>query len=41
MDRLVHLYDEFGQSPWLDNLKRGYITSGAAAPPGRQRASAA
>ncbi len=28
MDRLHRLYDEFGQSPWLDNLKRGYITSG-------------
>ena len=28
MDRLAHLYHEFGQSPWLDNLKRGYITSG-------------
>ena len=28
MDRLAHLYHEFGQSPWLDNLKRGYVTSG-------------
>ncbi|MCU1502391.1 MAG: tal [Ilumatobacteraceae bacterium] len=28
MDRLAQLYQEFGQSPWLDNLKRGYITSG-------------
>ncbi len=28
MDRLVRLYREFGQSPWLDNLKRGYLTSG-------------
>jgi transaldolase len=28
MDRLLTLYNEFGQSPWLDNLKRGYITSG-------------
>ena len=28
MDRLVHLADDFGQSPWLDNLKRSYITSG-------------
>ena len=27
-DRLYRLYHEFGQSPWLDNLKRGYITSG-------------
>jgi transaldolase len=28
MDRLTKLYTDFGQSPWLDNLKRGYITSG-------------
>ena len=28
MDRLNDLYHEFGQSPWLDNLKRSYITSG-------------
>jgi transaldolase len=28
MDRLNNLYFEFGQSPWLDNLKRSYITSG-------------
>jgi len=28
MDRLLRLYHEFGQSPWLDNLKRGYVTSG-------------
>ncbi|NND75720.1 MAG: transaldolase [Ilumatobacter sp.] len=27
-DRLSNLYDEHGQSPWLDNLKRSYITSG-------------
>ncbi len=26
--RLVRLFDECGQSPWLDNLKRGFITSG-------------
>jgi transaldolase len=26
--RVVALYDEQGQSAWLDNLKRGYITSG-------------
>ena len=26
--KLQRLYREFGQSPWLDNLKRGYITSG-------------
>jgi transaldolase len=31
MDRLVRLYEEHGQSPWLDNLKRGYITSGQLA----------
>ena len=28
MDRLVSLATDFQQSPWLDNLKRGYITSG-------------
>ncbi|MCU1397609.1 MAG: tal, partial [Acidimicrobiales bacterium] len=28
MDRLVQLATDFQQSPWLDNLKRGYITSG-------------
>lgn len=27
-DRIVDLYADQGQSPWLDNLKRGYITSG-------------
>ncbi len=26
--RLVQLYSEFGQSPWLDNLRRGWITGG-------------
>lgn len=31
MNRLVRLYEDFGQSPWLDNLKRGFITSGALA----------
>ena len=31
MDRLLTLYNEYGQSPWLDNLKRGYITSGELA----------
>ncbi len=31
MDRLIRLYEEFGQSPWLDNLKRGYLTSGELA----------
>jgi len=28
MGRLHQLDEEFGQSPWLDNLKRGWITSG-------------
>jgi transaldolase len=28
MSDLHTLHSEFGQSPWLDNLKRGYITSG-------------
>jgi transaldolase len=28
MGRLHDLYEEHGQSPWLDNLKRGWITSG-------------
>ena len=27
-DRLHQLYDEQGQSPWLDNLRRGWITGG-------------
>ena len=27
-DRLTQLFSEYGQSPWLDNLKRSYITSG-------------
>ena len=31
MDRLIRLHSEHGQSPWLDNLKRGYITSGQLA----------
>lgn len=26
--RLHRLADEFGQSPWLDNLQRGYLSSG-------------
>ena len=30
-NRLQALYDEQGQSPWLDNLKRGYLTSGELA----------
>jgi transaldolase len=28
MTRLHDLFDQQGQSPWLDNLKRGWITSG-------------
>ena len=28
MKNLQRLFDEQGQSPWLDNLKRGYLTSG-------------
>ena len=28
MERLIRLYEDFGQSPWLDNLKRGFLTSG-------------
>ncbi len=28
MTRLVELYDSGGQSPWLDNLKRSWITGG-------------
>jgi len=31
MDRLAELYDGYGQSPWLDNLTRGYITGGQLA----------
>jgi transaldolase len=31
MDRLVRLHTEYGQSPWLDNLRRGFITSGELA----------
>jgi transaldolase len=31
MDRLTALFEEYGQSPWLDNLKRGYLTSGQLA----------
>lgn len=26
--RLHSLFDDFGQSPWLDNLKRSFVTSG-------------
>jgi transaldolase len=28
MNRLAALSQQFGQSPWLDNLKRSYLTSG-------------
>ncbi len=28
MNRLTALSQQFGQSPWLDNLKRSYLTSG-------------
>ncbi|HEX2038910.1 MAG TPA: transaldolase [Acidimicrobiales bacterium] len=28
MTKLHDLYDRFGQSPWLDNLKRSFVTSG-------------
>jgi transaldolase len=31
MNRLTALSQEFGQSPWLDNLKRSYLTSGELA----------
>src|SRR5436190_9516794 len=31
MERLIRLFEDFGQSPWLDNLKRGYLTSGQLA----------
>jgi transaldolase len=31
MERLIRLHEELGQSPWLDNLKRGYLTSGQLA----------
>ena len=27
-NRIIDLYEQHGQSAWLDNLKRGYITSG-------------
>ncbi len=29
--KLIRLYEEQGQSPWLDNLTRGFITSGQLA----------
>ena len=31
MTQLHDLYDEQGQSPWLDNLRRGWITGGELA----------
>ena len=31
MNRLDQLHASYGQSPWLDNLKRGYLTSGELA----------
>ncbi len=31
MNRLIALSEQFGQSPWLDNLKRSYLTSGQLA----------
>ncbi|HSL73565.1 MAG TPA: transaldolase [Ilumatobacteraceae bacterium] len=31
MNRIAALYDEQGQSPWLDNLSRGFVTSGQLA----------
>ena len=31
MTRLHDLYDQEGQSPWLDNIRRGWITSGELA----------
>ncbi len=31
MTRLQDLYTTFGQSPWLDNLKRSYVTGGRLA----------
>src|ERR1035438_5400653 len=31
MTKLHELYDVGGQSPWLDNLKRSYLTSGRLA----------
>lgn len=28
MSRLIELHERYGQSPWLDNLRRGWITGG-------------
>ncbi len=41
MTRLQDLYAQQDQSPWLDNLKRGWITSGELRALGGARASAA
>ena len=41
MSRLHDLYDEQGQSPWLDNLKRGWITERRARSAGSSAACAA
>ena len=30
-DRLLALSTEFGQSPWVDNLKRAYLRDGTLA----------
>ena len=37
MTALERLYTEYGQSPWLDNLTRGYLRDGTLAQPGRRR----
>ena len=31
MSKLHRLYAEYGQSPWLDNLTRGYLQDGTLA----------
>ncbi len=31
MTKLQRLYAEYGQSPWLDNLTRGYLRDGTLA----------
>jgi len=31
MTTLERLYTEYGQSPWLDNLNRGYLRDGTLA----------
>ena len=37
MTKLERLYAEYGQSPWLDNLTRGYLRDGTLARHGRRR----